>query len=398
MRKLSADYIFPINTPPLKNGVVTIDEEGTVLELSSTGKDHADTEVFEGIICPGFINTHCHLELSHMRNQLQQGTGMASFIRGILSKRSFASSNQINQAIVDAEMEMLRNGIVAIADISNTNDTFSQKKLGNLYYHTFVEVFNPNPSKALEMFENGLALEKEIKKSNQSKSTVSIVPHAPYTMSEGLLKLINEHALKNKSSISIHNQESKGEDELFISLSGPLIDLFKELGFDTGFFRQTGVNALYSTLPHLTQASKILLVHNTFTSKEDIIWTAKLLKNSDCKTEIYWCTCPNANLYIENKLPDYANFIDTNSKVTIGTDSLASNWSLSVLDELKTIAKHYPSVSLHTLLTWATKNGADFLDLQKLGTIEQGKKPGLNLLKNIEGLKISDNTSVTKLI
>ena len=104
------------------------------------------------------------------------------------------------------------------------------------------------------------------------------------------------------------------------------------------------------------------------------------------------------NLYIENKLPNYNYFLETESCVTIGTDSLASNWSLSILDELKTIHRHYPCIPLQTLLTWATKNGADFLSLEKLGTIETGNKPGLNLLTKINDLQITAKTEVVKLV
>ena len=398
MRKLSADYIFPVASEPLKNGVVTIQADGTILEIAPGGSELPDTEIFEGIICPGFINMHCHLELSHMRNQLERGTGMANFIKGILSKRADASADQIQKAIVEAEKEMITNGIVAVADISNTGDTFQQKEKGNIHYHTFIEIFNPNPVKAAEVLENGMKMEMEIKNTKQKKSSVSIAPHAPYTMSRELLQLIDLHAQKNKSAISIHNQESPDEDELFISLSGSLFNLFKELGFDTGFFHKTNLNALRSTLPYLINATKILLVHNTCTSKEDILWAEELIKKSGSSSELYWCTCPNANLYIENRLPDYSNFILTNSNVTIGTDSLASNWSLSILDEIKTIVKYHPSIPLQTLICWATKNGAEFLGLNELGTIEKGKKPGLNLLTNVNGQRISTNTEVVKLI
>lgn len=399
MRKLAAEIVFTISSEPVKNGIVTIDGEGTVLDVSTGDPHHPEIEFFEGIICPGFINTHCHLELSHMRALLEEKSGMANFIRGILSKRAIHSAEDIHHAIELAEEEMIRNGIVAVGDISNTNDTLKQKAKGNIHYHTFIELFHPDPSKAAEIFDKGLKLEHEFQRPQQLKSTVSIAPHAPYTMSETLLELINGYTSKHNTITSLHNQESKGEDDLFISRSGALFDLFKELGFDTGFFRQTGVNALRSTLPFLTDAQKLLLVHNTFTTAEDIIWAEELLRSSSGNNmRLYWCTCPNANLYIENRLPDYNHFLKTNCKVTVGTDSLASNWSLSILDELKTITRHYPSIPLQTLLTWATKNGAEFLGLNHLGTIEKGKKPGLNLLKNTQALTISDKTAVMKLI
>lgn len=398
MRKLSADYIFTGVGQPLKNGVITIDKQGHILDVSA-GSTDLDIEIFEGVICPGFINTHCHLELSHMRSVLEEKSGMANFIRGILSKRGHASAEQIQQALIAAEQEMINNGIVAVGDISNTRDTFEQKAKGKLYYHTFVEIFNSDPAKAAVVFENGLTLEKDLNSAGQVKSNASIVPHAPYTMSKELLMLINDYAGKNKSTISIHNQESQGEEDLFLTKSGDMYELFLEIGMDLSSFHPTGLNALRSTFPFLTRAAKVLLVHNTLTSIQDIYWAEELLrKMSGGNGELFWCTCPNANLYIENKLPNYEYFIEMESKVTIGTDSLASNWTLSVLDELKTISKHNPAIPLEILLTWATKNGAEFLGLNALGTIEKGKQPGLNLLKNLDQLQLNPQTEVIKLM
>ena len=134
----------------------------------------------------------------------------------------------------------------------------------------------------------------------------------------------------------------------------------------------------------------ILLVHNTFTNAEDIAF-ARSYSNT-----IYWCFCPNANEYIEKQQPDYSLF--KNEKCTIGTDSLASNWSLSILDELKTIANKDSSISLETLIKWATFNGAQFLGFSKLGSIEKGKQPGLNLMSNLNGMNLIASSSVKRII
>ena len=101
---------------------------------------------------------------------------------------------------------------------------------------------------------------------------------------------------------------------------------------------------------------------------------------------LFWCTCPKANLYIEGRLPNYENFKGV--KMTIGTDSLASNHTLSIWDEVQTILKN-TDLDLNTLLTWACKNGAEFLQLKDLGTFENGKKPGVNLV-NEKGVKKLD--------
>jgi cytosine/adenosine deaminase-related metal-dependent hydrolase len=392
MRKISADFIFPISSEPIRNGIVTIDDNGTVLGINEASVS-VDNEIehYKGIICPGFINTHCHLELSHMRGKLTERAGMTGFVKELLSIRPGFSQAEITKGIEDAEAEMIRNGIVAIGDISNDSSTFEQKAKGHLKYHTFLEVFDLNPSRAEETFQKALSLKHEL--NTKLKLLSSIVPHAPYTVSEKLFALIKEEALKNDSILSIHNQESLGESELFISGSGALYESFTKMGIDMRHFPVSGFNSLRTTLPKLPLSQKLLLVHNTFTSKEDIQWAEEL-----SVSHLYWCTCPNANLYIENKLPDYNAFIKENAKVTIGTDSLASNWSLSVLDELKTITTHYPGISLQTLLTWATRNGAEFLSFDELGTIEKGKKPGLNLLTNTKDVMITSTTEVVKLI
>lgn len=395
MRKISADYIFTMESEPLKNGLITIEDDGTILDVAAEfNPSDAGIEHYNGIICPGFINTHCHLELSHLRSQLSEGTGITGFISELMAKRITYSEKEVLQSILEAEAEMIRNGIVAVGDISNNNSTFLQKSKNNLRYHTFIEVFSMDPAKANETFQKGLDLQQQLL---QQQLSGSIVPHAPYTMSLPLLNLINEHSAENKSLISIHNQESEAEGELFISGSGPMFETFKNMGIKTDLLRKTGLNSLRSTLQYLNKASKILLVHNTFTSSEDINW----IKSDDSglnTNELFWCTCPNANLFIENKLPDYELFIKEGMQMTIGTDSLASNWSLSVLNELKAITKYNPTIPLQTLLTWATKNGAEFLDLNDLGVIEKGKKPGLNLLENVDGMKLSDRTRVKKII
>jgi cytosine/adenosine deaminase-related metal-dependent hydrolase len=392
MRKITADYIFPIASEPIKNGVITIDDSGIILEISETHPTETEIEYYSGIICPGFINTHCHLELSHMHAQVSENAGMTNFIKEIIGKRFGFSEEKIQQAIAEAENKMIQQGIVAVGDISNNNSTFKQKSKNNLLYHTFIEIFSMDPNKAEAAFENGSKLMEELAIDNL-QDRASITPHAPYTMSEKLLTLINNYTSKNKNIITIHNQESESESELFISKSGKMFETFKEMGINTDLIRKTGLNSLLSTLPFLKDAAKILLVHNTYTSREDIQW----IKTLDTKTQIYFCTCPNANMYIENRLPDYNYFIGENVPMTIGTDSLASNWSLSILDEIKTIVKQYPEISLQTLLTWATKNGADFLGFDQLGTLEKGKRPGLNLLKDLDGLRITEKTEVLKL-
>jgi aminodeoxyfutalosine deaminase len=146
-------------------------------------------------------------------------------------------------------------------------------------------------------------------------------------------------------------------------------------------------------MENMNPQQRTLFVHNTMTRPEDI---AAAQAWSD---RVYWATCPNANLFIENRLPNYRHFLEASARMTIGTDSLTSNWQLSVLEEMKTIARYQSYVPVETLLRWATLNGAEALGFDAdLGSIEVGKRPGLNLLNLGGDGRIGADTTVQRLI
>jgi len=113
--------------------------------------------------------------------------------------------------------------------------------------------------------------------------------------------------------------------------------------------------------------------------------------------EAWFCLCPNSNRYIENRLPDIEILQQQTQNITIGTDSLASNDTLSILEELKTIATRIPEIPTHTLLKWGTQNGARFMGIEaNFGTLEVGKRPGLNHIA-CEGFDLGSAVKVTKI-
>lgn len=394
MRKITANWIYPVSSAPIKNGVVTIDAEGVVIAVETSDAIEDTTEVYEGTIIPGFINTHCHLELSHMKGKVDTGTGLIPFITGVVQQRG-ASEAEIQAAIQQAEQEMYDNGIVAVGDISNVTDTFDQKSKGNIRYYTFVEFFDflQEQNTTAEFDKYKAAYDALELPSGHQKSCV---PHAPYSVSPSLFQKINtaNKEINNVQTISIHNQETPPENELFESKSGGFVDFYKGFGIELDEFKHTQSPSINYALKHMDKQHRTLFVHNTLTTEEDI----KAAQNWSNQT--FWATCPNANLYIENALPNYQAFLNTKAKVTIGTDSLTSNWELSILEEMKTISKFQSYVPFETLLKWATLNGAEALGFEEdFGSIEPGKKCGINLLENLsEEQKLTSKTIVKRLV
>jgi cytosine/adenosine deaminase-related metal-dependent hydrolase len=171
------------------------------------------------------------------------------------------------------------------------------------------------------------------------------------------------------------------------------VDFYNAFGFSVEQLKPTGRPSIYYAMQHMNPACRTLFVHNTMTAAADIQAAQEWSDN------VYWATCANANLYIENRLPNYKAFMDNGARMTIGTDSLTSNWQLSVLEEMKTIAKYQSYVPFETLLQWATLNGAEALGYEaELGSIEPGKAPGLNLLSIDESLKLEASTQVQRLV
>jgi len=393
MRKISADYIFPVSAPPIKNGVVVVDEEGIIVEVTpppTPSSGGQDIEKYSGVIVPGFVNTHCHLELSHLKGQVSEKKGLIGFISELIPKRNQFSAEQINAAIIKADEEMHRNGIVAVGDISNTDHSFEQKGKSKIQYHTFIEVFDLIAAKAEKTFQDAKLLTSAI-----SHQPFSITPHSPYSISGKLLELID--SLK-PPILSVHSQETSSEEELFISGTGTLAELMRNAGVDIAA-KQREKSSLLFLLSRLLESEKIMLVHNTYTTKKDVELIKNYMHASGC--EIAMCLCPGANLYIENRLPDVPMLLEAGMKLTLGTDSYASNWNLSILDEMKIISKHFPQIPFETMLIWATKNGAELLGFDKeLGIIEKGKKPGLNLITGIdlEKMELGNKMVVRRLI
>ncbi len=368
-KKLQATQLFDGYRFREKEVLVLKDDE-TVEAIIAAEEAGEDVEQLQGILTPGFINCHCHLELSHLKSQIDENTGLAGFVSQVVQKRNFPAAF-IRQAISDAEAEMIANGIVAVGDICNTTDTLPQKLESRIYYHNFVEALGSDPSMADKNFGFYEKVYQQFAAVNPRQA--SIVPHAPYSVSTALWKKILTQ--DQNTLFSIHNQETEDENTWFKHKTGAFADMFKAMGIPTDAFTASGKSSLQTYLPQFGPGQQLLLVHNVFTSEEDF-WFAE-----NERPDLYWCFCPNANHYIGRILPDLPVFIKNGAKIVLGTDSLASNYQLSIWSEIQTLQEAFPGISLAQMLQWATINGAKALKADaRYGSFEKGKKPGLVLI------------------
>jgi cytosine/adenosine deaminase-related metal-dependent hydrolase len=370
-RKFRATHLFTGHNWLDDSYVLITTPQGEVSDVVTQEEAGEDIAFFPGILSPGFVNCHCHLELSHMKGVIPEKTGMVDFLVQVIKQRGVEPS-AIKQAIVEAETAMINNGIVAIGDICNTTDTIEQKKLGRLQYHNFIEAIGFLEATATQRFEAAHAVYEQFARLYRSPGeSNSIVPHAPYSVSSKLFQQIAR--FPGNQLLSIHNQESEAENEFMQKGTGDFHRLFEALHIDISNHKSSGTRSLQSFLPYFLSNQSLILVHNVMTNDQDL----QFIQNGQTASVIF-CLCPNANLYIGNPLPDIELLRAYKAHITIGTDSLASNHQLSVLAELKTIHQHMPIIPVHELLQWATINGARALQLDTtLGSFETGKQPGV---------------------
>ncbi len=364
---ITADYIY---TPEkwLENHVLEIAENGKILALRPlTAKD--SPVIYKGVLSPGFVNAHCHLELSGLKGKIERHTGMSSFVGKIYSENTKTPVTEKENAIINAINLAFESGTQAFGDICN--DTLSlipKTEFPNLYFHNFVEVLGSNGSRAEQIWQNGEAILDTFQSAYISGNS-SITLHAPYSVSENLVALCGKYYKKNPSLASVHLLESEEEIELFEKGTGGIAEFMKSIGIP--FAGYPTPNPVEYLLEGVRNAESGIFIHLTEAGEKELAEIHRLLP------QFFFCLCPRSNEYIHKKFPYIPDFLPYSDKICLGTDSLASNDDLNMLEEIKVTLRLYPEVSLHTLFTWLTVNGAKALRIPGAGAFIQGQNNGV---------------------
>lgn len=373
-RIIQCDKIFDGEKFIQENTIVIY--ENKIADLFYSDDNDNTIEYYEGVLVPGFVNAHCHLELSYLHNQFELGKGLLGFIKQMFEKRNLFSEEEIITQAEYWDKKMQENGIVVVGDIVNTLHTLNIKINSPIHYVNFIEVFGLLSDKAESIFQKA----KEIKDVFLSHHLPAyLVAHAPYSLSHPLWQKILTAYKNDKNSFisSMHFMESSDE-----------INFLKDQNSVMRNFFEQEINLNHKELLHLINnfedcfqqlienAKSIILVHNTFWKGE----FERIFNNF--KDKIFFCLCPNANLFIEQQLPaiDFITFYTEN--ICIGTDSLASNFNLSVVDEMNVLLSNFPKLPVESVLKWATINGAKALNIdQNIGSIKKNSHLPLNIIK-----------------
>src|SRR5260221_7155479 len=301
-RKFKADYLFTgeeiaggglAGENQAVDMVLITTEDGTVQDLIPAADAGEGIEIYRGLLSPGFINCHCPLELSHMKGVLPEKRGLVDFLTVVIQQGGAVPAG--GEHMARAEQEMLDNGMVAVGDICNTAGTLSLKTEGRLYYHNFIETMGFIEQSAGDRFAHSLGVFKAFAEAYSLPIEAnSIVPHAPYSVSSALFRLVA--GFPGNHILTIHNQESAAENEFYLSGTGDFLRLYQQLGLDVSFFQGTGKRSLASYVSYFHHHQSLILVHNVATSEEDLLAVRGV--SGWAWPSVYFCPCSYAQLYI----------------------------------------------------------------------------------------------------
>ena len=376
-RRVAAQYVYTLECEePIMNGFVEFDEDGTIVRTGQCGDGE---QVMEGALVPGFVNAHCHLELSHLHKKFRKGTGMAGFIDQINALRDWASDDVKTELVREWMDKLWKDGVSAVADISNDASSFPVKQSSPIYTRTFLEVFGTEPEDCEGVMESVRKLQNI---SEEYGIDAAPTPHSCYTMSPQLLSASSEAGLES-GFLSYHSQESQEEEDLLISGTGAMAENRRRAGMSTP--PVTGESSLKYFIDRLADVKPaphkehVLLVHNVTLNQDDLDVAKKALEN------VYWAICPLSNIFIHNALPPVQLMRENGLKVCLGTDSLSSNDDLDMMAELICLHENFPDVPMAELFRWASLNGAEFLGKENvLGSFAEGRRPGIVLVSGLD--------------
>ena len=388
IRRIASPCLLSENGKLLRNGVVEFDHKGRVLSVAAqVGNIDSlpSTEYYNGILMPGMVNAHCHLELSYFKGAIPQHTGLVEFIKYVIGHRNDYTVEDRIAALKYQDRQMWSEGVQAVGDVSNDAFSFETKAESPVYYHTFVEYLGmPTAEKAHEVFGQTSAI---VKQGRRLGLAATPTPHSTYMVSDSLFRMG-----ASSPRLSVHFMETPSELGLF-RREGGMYEYLKENDYKPDFLQYGSHPA--RLVGSLHDDSPILLVHNTMIGKEDV---ERILAHFK---DVTFVLCPRSNYYIEKTFPPAIMLRDMRCRIALGTDSLSSNTSLSVAEEIKWLLANNPSLDMGTVLGWATMGGAEGLGIgAKIGSFTPGKIPGAVLLTDIDWktMRPTDKTRAKRIL
>ncbi len=372
-----AKYVLADSDLILQNGSVYVSDAGRILRVESWNESQppAHSELIDwgsAVIMPGLINCHAHLELTHLRNQIVRFSSFTDWLSQVVAKRrEWAQQEYSASTLAGAEMA-LSSGTVLIGDISASGASWRALKASKLRKIVFEEAIALSPHKAAEA---SLALEARLDKIEIDELLSSgVSPHAPYSVSSELYRAAARIARERNLALATHVAETREEVSFLYRGTGEFREFLTRLEALPPGWTAPNLSpiAYLATLGVLDRPA--LLIHCNYLNSE-----AMSLILASRSSVIY---CPRSHAFFGHEAHPVRQLLDLGINVALGTDSLASNSTLSMLDEMRFLFSNRKDLKCDEIIRMATLNGATALNLgSTLGRLKTGYWADMAIVK-----------------
>jgi len=368
MLRIRAQFVHPVTAPPIEDGAVLVDDRGTIAAVGPnlvvpTRPGARQLEFPDARLLPGLVNTHTHLELTHLAGKNAERE-FAGWIRTLRALKDATTPEEFSRSAEQGVRDAWAAGVTCVADTGSTGAPLEAlARLGGrgIYYQ---EVFGPDPAQcAASMAELERALAR-LSPLASSPLSLGVSPHAPYTVSEPLYRAVADLARRERWPLAMHLAESRAETELVRDGSGAFADALRARGFAVRAQHCSPVQYLLR-LGVLQRATGWLCIHGVQVDGPDI----DVLRDAGVAV----AHCPRSNRVHGHGTAPLAAFRRAGLPVGLGTDSVVSVGDSSLLAEATAAA-----LDGEDALRMLTIEGARALGLEReIGSLEVGKQADL---------------------
>lgn len=375
---ISADKILPITSPPCNRSAVVIDGD-TIIEVGDTEsikQNHKGSTVLsltDVILMPGLINTHIHLELSGFAGLMSEKNDFFDWVERLIAVKLTTQKESYQSGSLRGLKELSRTGTTTVGEITSEDISPYLLAKSGMRCRIFFEVIGPDPSNSDTVLNNTINKVERFKEMINDQriltAKIGLSPHSCYSVSTELLLKCNRYSLECNLPVSVHISETSEECNFLSNGSGRLEKMLRRIGVTTiphAFSSSSPIDYL----DKIGLVSKNLMaVHAVHLSESDIETIAN--KGSSISH------CPRSNKNLNTGTAPIEKFLKSNINLSLGTDSLASNTSLNLWDEMTFVYNQHKSsgITPYDVFKMATINGAKALLMEnETGSIEKGKK------------------------
>jgi aminodeoxyfutalosine deaminase len=383
---LRARVVFPVDRPPIENGIVTIDGE-RIVAVGSTPDGGEVIDLGWVALVPGLVNAHTHLEFSRLRRPFgEPGMPLVDWIRLVIAERGRTSGAQSDSLLLGLQ-ESLSGGVTTIGDITTSVPGLLPGIMGLTLFHEVIGFSRARANSALSALLDRLDFVRqsvaELDTEANALTQYGISPHAPYTVSPRLLSQLISLARKRDLPIAMHLAESREELEFLSHGTGPFQALLDERSMWDADAIPRGTRPL-DYLRMLAYAPRSLVIHGNYLDDDELEF---LGANRNRMSLVY---CPRTHAYFRHAPYPLAKALAAGVRVALGTDSRASNPDLNLLAEMRHVMRARLSLDPQQVLRMGTLGGAEALGREHhVGSITAGK------LANLVAIPITDDARAT---